>query len=91
MPDAVTVEYLWPFIQNDYPSKETALKAFSQWRSDDDAAYDQVLDFDLSELTPLVTDGYKPDNVKPISEWPALRWTRSISVPAPTVGWRTCG
>jgi 3-isopropylmalate/(R)-2-methylmalate dehydratase large subunit len=68
MPDAVTVEYLWPFIQNDYPSKEAALEAFSQWRSDDNAAYDQVLDFDLSELTPLVTDGYKPDIVKPISE-----------------------
>ena len=41
---------------------------FSQWRSDDDAQYDQVLHVDVSELEPLVTYGYKPDLVKPISE-----------------------
>jgi 3-isopropylmalate/(R)-2-methylmalate dehydratase large subunit len=64
----VTVDYLWPFIQNDYPSKEAALAEFLQWRSDEDAVYDQVLDFDVSSLTPVVTDGYKPDNVKPITE-----------------------
>ena len=73
MPDGVTVDYLWPFIQSDYATKEAALADFSRWRSDDDADYDQVLNFDLSALTPVVTDGYKPDNVKPIMEMAGTR------------------
>ncbi|MBT1075549.1 3-isopropylmalate dehydratase large subunit [Geobacter grbiciae] len=68
MPDMVTVEYLWPFIENEYPSKKAALAEFSTWRSDDDAVYERVLDFDVSVLEPIVTFGYKPDQVKPISE-----------------------
>jgi 3-isopropylmalate/(R)-2-methylmalate dehydratase large subunit len=68
MPDMVTVEYLWPFIQAEYPSKDAALADFRKWCSDDDAAYDQVLDFDLSNLEPTVTFGYKPDQVKPVGE-----------------------
>ncbi len=68
MPDMVTVEYLWPFIQNEYPSKDAALAEFSKWRSDDDAVYDRVLDLDLSAIEPIVTFGYKPDQVKPVSE-----------------------
>jgi 3-isopropylmalate/(R)-2-methylmalate dehydratase large subunit len=68
MPDNVTVEYLWPFIQNDYPSKEAALAEFSRWQSDDDAFYDRVVDIDVSALEPQVTYGYKPDLVKPITE-----------------------
>lgn len=67
MPDMVTVEYLWPFIQNEYPSKEAALAEFSKWCSDDDAVYDRVLDFDLTAIEPIVTFGYKPDQVKPVS------------------------
>jgi 3-isopropylmalate/(R)-2-methylmalate dehydratase large subunit len=68
MPDMTTVEYLWPFIQGDYSSKEAALAEFKKWWSDDDAVYDQVMDFDLSTLGPVVTHGYKPDQVKPVGE-----------------------
>lgn len=68
MPDMVTVEYLWPFIQNEYASKEAALAEFCKWCSDDDAVYDRVLDFDLTVIEPIVTFGYKPDQVKPVSE-----------------------
>ncbi|GFE59327.1 3-isopropylmalate dehydratase large subunit [Geobacter sp. AOG1] len=68
MPDQVTVEYLWPFIQNEYPSKDAALAEFRKWWSDDDAVYDKVLDFDVSTLEPIVTHGYKPDQVKTITE-----------------------
>jgi 3-isopropylmalate/(R)-2-methylmalate dehydratase large subunit len=68
MPDMVTVEYLWPFIQNEYPSKEAALFDYSKWCSDDDAAYDKVYDYDLTTLEPTITFGYKPDQVKPIGE-----------------------
>ena len=68
MPDMVTVDFLWPFIQNDYASKEAALADFQKWCSDADAAYDQVIDIDVTTLEPTVTFGYKPDQVKPISE-----------------------
>jgi len=68
MPDMVTVDYLWQFIRNDYTSKEAALAEFRQWWSDEDAVYDRVLDFEVSALGPVVTDGYKPDNVKTITE-----------------------
>ncbi len=68
MPDQVTVDYLWPFIQNDYAGKEAALAEFSKWRSDEDAHYVEVLDIDVSTLEPQVTYGYKPDCVKPVSQ-----------------------
>ena len=68
MPDQVTVDYLWPFISGDFASKGEALAAYSAWCSDADAQYDRVIDLDLSELTPLCTFGYKPDQVKSIAE-----------------------
>jgi 3-isopropylmalate/(R)-2-methylmalate dehydratase large subunit len=68
MPDAVTVDYLWPFIENDYSSRDAALADFRQWWSDEDAIYDRVLDFDVAALEPMVTYGYKPDMVKTITE-----------------------
>jgi 3-isopropylmalate/(R)-2-methylmalate dehydratase large subunit len=68
LPDAVTVDYLWPFIINDYPSREAALAEFHKWWSDEDAEYDSVLDIDVATLEPYVTYGYKPDLVKPVTE-----------------------
>jgi 3-isopropylmalate/(R)-2-methylmalate dehydratase large subunit len=68
MPDQVTVDYLWPFISSEYASKEAALADFSKWCSDDDANYDRILDIDVNNLEPTVTFGYKPDQVKPVSQ-----------------------
>jgi 3-isopropylmalate/(R)-2-methylmalate dehydratase large subunit len=77
MPDQVTVDYLWPFIgpqgEGCFPSKEAALADFAQWRSDDSAAYDSVMDLDCSGLEPLATVEYKPDQVKPIRELGRVR------------------
>lgn len=67
-PDMVTVEYLWPFIKDEFSSKEAALKAYSQWKSDPDAQYETVYKWDLSGLEPLSTFGYKPDQVKTVQE-----------------------
>ncbi|WZL80504.1 3-isopropylmalate dehydratase large subunit [Vallitaleaceae bacterium 9-2] len=67
-PDMTTVNYLWPFIEQDYTSKEEALEDFSQWVSDEDAQYEAVYTYDLSKLTPMVTFGYKPDQVKPVEQ-----------------------
>lgn len=67
-PDAITVDYLWPFIKNDYSSKEAAIADFQKWHSDKDAQFANVIEYDLSNLEPMVTFGYKPDQVKKVSE-----------------------
>ena len=67
-PDMVTVDYLWPFMEGEYPSKAQALADFQQWVADPNADYDQVLDFDVSSLEPQVTYGFKPDCVKSAKE-----------------------
>jgi 3-isopropylmalate/(R)-2-methylmalate dehydratase large subunit len=67
-PDATTVEYLWEFIKEDYPSKEAALADYRKWVSDPDATYEKVIEYDLSSLEPMVTFGFKPDQVKPVRE-----------------------
>ena len=62
-PDAVTVDYLWPFIKTAHAHKAAALADLSRWLPDPDAAYTSVLDHDVSELEPMSTVGYKPDQV----------------------------
>lgn len=74
LPDMETVEYLWPFISEEYKwDKEKALEEFIRWSSDADAEYDLVLTVDVSELTPVATVGYKPDQVKPLRELQDIR------------------
>jgi 3-isopropylmalate/(R)-2-methylmalate dehydratase large subunit len=67
-PDMTTVNYLWTYIKDEFESKEDALKEYSKWISDKDAAYEKVCEYDLSDLEPMVTFGYKPDQVKPVRE-----------------------
>jgi len=64
MPDATTVEYLWPFISDCYKSKKEALDDFAKWTSDPDAVYAKSIDIDVSAVEPSATFGYKPDQVK---------------------------
>ena len=66
-PDRTTVDYLWPFIRDEFDSPEAALTQYARFRPDSDAAYDQELTHDVSNLEPQVTYGYKPDNVKPVA------------------------
>jgi len=68
LPDRVTAEYLWPFIQDDYASIDEAVHDFRKWHSDADAVYAQTLAVDVSSLQPQVTFGFKPDQVKNIGE-----------------------
>jgi 3-isopropylmalate/(R)-2-methylmalate dehydratase large subunit len=78
MPDRTTVDYLWPFIEGKgacctgedktYKTPAEALADFARWRSDDDAVYTDTIDMDCSNLEPLATVGYKPDQVAPVRE-----------------------
>jgi len=67
-PDMHTVDYLWPFIEKDFSSKQAALKAYQDYSPDDDAVYRDQIDFNVSDLKPQVTFGFRPDQVKPVSE-----------------------
>jgi 3-isopropylmalate/(R)-2-methylmalate dehydratase large subunit len=67
-PDKTTVEYLWPFIKDEFSSKEAALTEYQKFVSDADAHYEDVIEYDLSTLVPQVTYNYKPDQVKPVTE-----------------------
>jgi len=68
MPDRVTAEYLWPFIQNSYATIDEAIEDFRKWHSDPEANYASEMTFDVTGLKPQVTYGYKPDEVKDITE-----------------------
>lgn len=67
-PDEKTVDYLWEFIKDDYKSREDAIADYSKWRDDEDAVYEKVITEDLSNLEPVCTINYKPDQIKKISE-----------------------
>jgi 3-isopropylmalate/(R)-2-methylmalate dehydratase large subunit len=68
MPDRVTAEYLWPFIQDSYATIDEAAQDFKKWHSDPDAIYAKELNIDVSGLKPQITYGYKPDEVKDVAE-----------------------
>jgi 3-isopropylmalate/(R)-2-methylmalate dehydratase large subunit len=67
-PDMTTIKYLWKYIKDDYADKTSALDHFKTFHSDPDARYDHVIEFDVSRLEPMVTFGYKPDQVMPVRE-----------------------
>ena len=73
MPDRVTAEYLWPFIQDEYDSVEAAIEDFKKWHSDADAEYVDEITLDVSGLVPQATYGFKPDEVKDITELEGTR------------------
>jgi 3-isopropylmalate/(R)-2-methylmalate dehydratase large subunit len=67
-PDQTTVDFLWPFIQDEYPSKSEALAEFKKFQPDEDANYEAQIEHDVSQLEPQVTYGFRPDYVRPVSE-----------------------
>ena len=68
MPDRTTAEYLWPFIQDSYATVDEAIEDFRKWHSDPDADFASELTLDVTDLKPQVTYGYKPDEVKDVTE-----------------------
>jgi len=69
MPDMTTVDYLWPFVQDEFASKEAALADYQQWASDADATYEQTIEIDAAALVPVATFNFKPDQVKAVTEF----------------------
>ena len=73
LPDMTTVEYLWEFIKDEHTTKEAAARAYQKLYPDPDAIYESIIDYDISRLEPLVTFGYKPDQVKPVKEMQGIK------------------
>ncbi len=72
-PDMTTVEYLWEYIKDEYADKQDALNNYHRFCSDPDSRYEQVIEHDVSRLEPMVTFGYKPDQVKPVREMASIK------------------
>jgi 3-isopropylmalate/(R)-2-methylmalate dehydratase large subunit len=68
MPDEITVDYLWPFISAEYQDRAAALEDFQKWCSNEGCKYKKVIEIDVSNMAPQVTVGFKPDQVKDVSE-----------------------
>lgn len=67
-PDMVTVDYLWDFIKEEFGSKEEALTKYSEFMADPDATYAENLIIEAGDLVPVATFGFKPDQIRPVSE-----------------------
>jgi 3-isopropylmalate/(R)-2-methylmalate dehydratase large subunit len=67
-PDRTTVDYLWPFIRDEFDSVEAALAHYRRYCADTDAQYAETVILDVSDLPPQVTFGFKPDQVKSVTE-----------------------
>jgi len=72
-PDMTTVDYLWQFIKDEFPSKQAALEAYRRYTPDSDAVYAQVIEHPVDDLEPQVTYGYKPECVKSVREMAGTR------------------
>lgn len=61
-PDGITEEYV----------KERAKRPYEFYHSDEDAVYEAIYDWDVSELEPMVALPHSPQNVKPVTELPEI-------------------
>lgn len=74
MVDEKTQEYLWPALEwrnkrAGLHTKEGSLRKLQEyWNSDPDAVYDQAIEVDVSNMTPLITNNYSPADVVPVSQ-----------------------
>ena len=74
LPDEVTLEYLWEFIAEEYDNdKDKALEDFEKWHSDEGAEYAKVISINASEIEPVCTVGYKPDEVVSLKEQEGMK------------------
>ena len=71
MVDQHTLDYLRPVIMQNYnkdASDGRILSDLQRFNSDPDAKYDQVIEIDVSNMTPVITDNYSPGDVVSVTE-----------------------
>ncbi|MBU4601467.1 3-isopropylmalate dehydratase large subunit [Patescibacteria group bacterium] len=67
MVDEKTIKYLWPALCQRYTNAEHMLDNFMSWNSDPDAVYDQIIDIDVTNMVPVITNNYSPGDVVNVS------------------------
>jgi 3-isopropylmalate/(R)-2-methylmalate dehydratase large subunit len=72
-PDMTTVDYLWQFIKDEFPTKQAALEAYRLYTPDSNAVYAQVIEHPVDDLEPQVSYGYKPECVRSVREMAGTR------------------
>ncbi|MCK5084662.1 MAG: 3-isopropylmalate dehydratase large subunit [Candidatus Pacebacteria bacterium] len=71
MIDRRTLEYLWPAVVKKYNKEisfDQALADLQRFNSDEGAAYDQVIEINVSDMVPVITNNYSPGDVVNVSE-----------------------
>ena len=68
MVDEVTIDYLWPVLKKDYHNRRQAIDSLGIWNSDGDAEYAEVVEIDVSRMSPVITDNYSPGDVVSVVE-----------------------
>ena len=61
--DTNTVEYLWPALEGEYSQRVRAQISLSVWNSDPGARYDRVIEIDVSDMVPVMTQNFSPGDV----------------------------
>lgn len=67
-PDQITLEYL----------KGRATRPYQLYKSDPEASYEKIIEFEVSKIEPQVAFPYLPENAKPISEVGYIKIDQSI-------------
>ena len=67
-PDEITMEYL----------KERAKRPYQIYKSDPDAFYEKIIEFDVSKIEPQVSFPHLPENAKPISKVGNIKIDQSV-------------
>ncbi len=69
MVDDETINYLWPVLNDRYNGNyEKAVDHFSSWNSEPDAEYNQIININVTGMTPVMTNNYSPGDVVKVSE-----------------------
>ncbi len=69
--DGYTLDYLWPLIVGNYEegtSSGQILTDLQRLNSDPEVEYDQVIEIDVSDMVPVITENYSPGDVVNVAE-----------------------
>jgi 3-isopropylmalate/(R)-2-methylmalate dehydratase large subunit len=72
MADAVLLDYAYPAIARKAKKGATPKQlqaGITRWNSDPDAVYDQVVDIDVTNLSPVVTNNYTPADIVKVADF----------------------
>ena len=67
-PDRTTIEYV----------ESRAKRPYQLYQSDDDAGYERVIEYDVSDIEPQVAFPHLPENTKPISQVGTVKIDQSV-------------